>query len=80
MHVVAEHELLDQEACHDRLPCAWVVGKQETQGAAGEHLAVHRADLVGERFDLARGDRDHRIEETRTLDPLCLGGELEVVG
>ena len=48
------HQLLDVEAGHDRLAGARVVGEQEAQRLAGQHLAVHGLDLVRQRVDLAR--------------------------
>ena len=40
LHVSPDHEFLDEEACHDGLVGARVVGEQEAQRLAREHLAV----------------------------------------
>ena len=47
--VAADHELLDEQAGHDGLAGAGVVGEQEVQRLAGEHLLVDRRDLVRQR-------------------------------
>ena len=80
LDVVAQDQLLDVEPGHDRLAGAWVVGEQEPQRRARQQLAVDRAHLVGQRLDVRRRDRQHRVEQARELDPLALGDELEVGG
>ena len=80
LDVVAEDQLLDVEAGHDRLAGAGVVGEQEPQRRARQQLAVDRADLVRQRLDVAGRDREHRVEQAGQRDPLGLGDELEVGG
>ncbi len=67
--VTPQHQLLDVEPGHDRLPGTWVVGQQEPQRGAGQQLAVDRADLVRQRLQITGVDRDHRIELGRHPDP-----------
>ena len=77
-HVVAEKQLFDVQAGHDRLPGAGIVGKQEAQRGTRKQLAVHRTDLVRQRPYVAGGDGQHRVEQPGQRNPLGLGDELEV--
>ena len=77
--VAPDHQLLDVEPGHDRLAGARVVGEEEAQRLAGQHLAVDGLDLVRERVDLAGGEGEVRVEEVREVDPAGLGGEAEQV-
>ena len=77
LQVTAEHQLLDVEARHDRLPGAGVVGEQEPQRGPLDQLAVDGLDLVRERFEVGGVDREHRVEPAGHPDPERLGGELE---
>ena len=77
--ITADDELLDVEAGHDRLARTGIVGEQEPQGLAGEHLAVDGLDLVRKRFDFAGGQRQVRVEEVGEVDAAGLGGETELV-
>ena len=47
----ADEELADEQPGHDRLAGARVVGEQEAQRLAREHLLVDRGDLVRQRLD-----------------------------
>ena len=80
LDVVAQQQLLDVEAGHDRLAGAGVVGEQEPQRRARQQLAVDRADLVRQRLHVAGGDGQHRVEQAGQRDPLGLGDQLEVGG
>ena len=79
MGITAQHQLLHVEPGHDRLACSWVVREQESQRLARQHLAVDGLDLMRQRVDRARGDRDHRVEQIGEVDPAGLGGESEQV-
>jgi hypothetical protein len=59
--VAADDELADEEPGHDRLAGARVVGEQEAQRLAGQHLLVHRGDLVWEGLDLGGVDAEDRV-------------------
>ena len=78
LHVVAQKQLFDVEAGHDRLAGTGVVGEQEAQRGAGQQLAVHRADLVRQRPHVAGRHGEHRVEQAGQGDALGLGDELEV--
>src|SRR5215203_1257649 len=78
MDIIAEDQLLDVEAGHDRLAGAGVVCEQEPQRGTWQQIAVNRPDLVRQRLDVARRHGEHRVEETGELDPLGLGSELEL--
>ena len=77
--IAPDDQLFDVEARHDRLARAGVVGEQEPQGLAGEHFAVDGFDLVGERVDLAGGERQVGVEEMGQMDAAGFGGQPEEV-
>ena len=71
--IAAGDQLLDQQARHDRLARARVVGEEETQRLPRQHRLVDCGDLVRQRFEIGRVDRQHGIEEMRHPDALRLG-------
>ena len=73
LEVAADQQLLDQQGRHDGLAGAGIVGEQEAQGLARQHLAVDRGDLVGQRLDQGGGERQVRIEKIGQPDALSLG-------
>ena len=75
--VAAHHQLLDQQAGHDGLAGAGVVGEQEVQRLAGEHLLVDRRDLVRKRHHVGGADREQRVKEVGELDASRLAPEAE---
>ena len=77
LQVAASDQFLDQQAGHDGLAGAGVVGQQETQRLPRQHGLVHGRDLVGQRIDHRRVHRQHRIEEVRQSDALRLGDQAE---
>ena len=70
--VAAEHQLADQQARHDRLAGAGIVGEEEPQRLLLEEPVVDRVDLVGVRLDVRGVDRCERIREVRPLHPTGL--------
>jgi hypothetical protein len=78
LHVVAQDQLLDVQAGHDRLAGAGVVGQQEAQRGPWQQLAVDCADLMGKRLDVAGRHGQHRVEQAGQADPLGLRDQLEV--
>jgi hypothetical protein len=58
--VTADQQLLDQKRRHDSLASTGIVGKQEAQRLAREHLAVDCGDLMRQRLDQRRGQRQVR--------------------
>ena len=77
LQVAARNQLLDEQARHDRLAGAGIVGQQEAQRLARKHGLVYRGDLVRQRIDHRGVDRQHRIEEVRQLDAHRLGDQAE---
>ena len=77
LEVAAGDQLLDEQARHDRLAGARVVGEQEAQRLARQHRLVDGRDLVRQRLDDRGVDRQHRVEEVRQPDALRLGDEPE---
>ena len=51
--VASSHQLLDEEPGHDRLAGARIVGEEEAERLALQHLLVDGDDLVRERIDEA---------------------------
>lgn len=69
LQIAAGKQFLDEEAGHDRLTRAGVVGEQETQRLTREHLAVDRRDLMRVRIDERGVNGEMRIEEMRQVNP-----------
>ena len=72
LEVAPDDQFLDEEPGHDGLAGARIVGEEEPHRLTREHLLVHRADLVGERIDRGRRDRDVRVEEPGEVNPVGL--------
>ena len=70
-------QLLDEQPGHDRLARAGVVGQQEAQRLARQHLAVDGGDLVRQRLDERGVDGEERVEEVGQADALRLGDQPE---
>ncbi len=79
LEIASRHQLLDEEAGHDRLAGAGVVGQQEAQRLAGQHLLVDGHDLVRQRLDEAGVDGQERVEEVGEADAVGLADEAEEV-
>ena len=75
LEVAADQQLLDQQPGHDRLAGAGIVGEQEAQRLARQHLAVDRRDLVRQRLDLRGADGQIGVEQVREADAVGLGRE-----
>ena len=68
LQVAARHQLLDQEAGHDGLAGAGIIGQQKAQRLARQHLAIDGGDLVRQRLDQRRVDRQVGIEKVGKPD------------
>jgi hypothetical protein len=79
LEVAADDQLLDVEPRHDGLAGTGVVGQQEAQRLAGQHLAVDRGDLVGQGLDQGGRESEEGVEEVGKVDALGLVGEAEQV-
>ncbi len=79
VHIATDDQFFDEQPGHDRLACAGVVGQQEAQRLAGQHLAVHSRDLVGQRLNKRGVDGQHRVEEMRKADAVRLSRQPEEV-
>ena len=77
LQVPSGHQLLDQQAGHDRLARPRIIGEQETQRLPLEHLVVDGRDLVGQRIHQRSVDGEERIEQVGELDAVGLGHETE---
>jgi hypothetical protein len=51
LKVTADDQLLDEEASHDSFAGARIIGQQEPQRLAWQHLAVDGSDLVRQRIN-----------------------------
>ena len=77
LEVAAGDQLLDEEAGHDGLAGARIVGEEEAQGRAGQHGLVDGGDLVGKGLDVGGVDGQQGVEEVGEADALGLGDEAE---
>ncbi len=77
--VAPDQQLLDQKRRHDGLAGAGIVGEQEAQRLARQHLAVDRGDLVRQRLDQRGRQRQVGIEQIGEPDALRLGCQPEQV-
>ena len=73
LEIAADQQLLDQQPGHDRLAGAGIVGQQEAQRLARQHLAIDGRDLVRQRLDLRRADREIGVEKMGEADAVGLG-------
>ena len=77
LQVAAGDQLLDQQPRHDGLARAGVVGEQEAQRLTRQHRVVDAGDLVRQRVDHRRVDRQQRVEQVREADALRFGHQPE---
>ena len=77
LQVAAGDQLLDEQAGHDGLAGAGVVGQQEAQRLARQHALVDGRDLVRQRLDHRGVDGQHWIEQVCQADALGLGNQSE---
>ena len=66
--IAAGDQLLHQQPGHDRLAGAGIVGEEEAKRLPRQHLAIDRRNLVRQRIDQTRVDRQIRVEIMRQLD------------
>ena len=72
VEIATDHELLDEKTSHDRLAGARVIGEEEAQRLAGEHLLVDGRDLVRKRIHERSVNGEERIEQVGEVDPVGL--------
>ena len=77
LQVPARDQLLDQKPRHDGLAGAWVVGEEEAQRLTRQHRLVDGGDLMRQRVDDRRVNRQQRVEQVREADALGFGHEPE---
>ncbi len=75
LQVAAGDEFLNEQAGHDGLACAGIVGEQEAERLARQHALVDGGDLVREGLDHRGVNGEDGIEEMREMDALCLRDE-----
>ena len=75
LQIAARDQLLDQQAGHDRLAGAGVIGQQEAQRLARQHGLVHSSDLVRQGVHQGGVDGQNRIEEVGQADAVGLGDQ-----
>jgi hypothetical protein len=80
VHVAPKHQFFDEEPRHDGLSGSRVVRQQVAEGLAGQHLPVHRRDLVRERLQERGVHGQVRIEEVGEAETLGLGGQAKPSG
>ena len=77
LQVAAGDQLLDEQAGHDGLAGAGIVGEQEAQRLARQHGLVDGRDLVRQRIDQRGVDGQHRVEQVGEADAVRLGDQAE---
>ena len=77
LQVAAGDQLLHQQAGHDGLAGARVVGEQEPQGLPGQHRLVDGGDLVRQRVHDGRVHRQDRVEQMGQANAVRLGDQPE---
>ncbi len=77
VQVAADQQFLNEEAGHNGLAGAGVVGQQEAQWLARQHLAIDRGDLVWQRLNEGGMYSQQRIEEISQVDAVGLGNQSE---
>jgi hypothetical protein len=77
LEVTADQQFLNQQPGHDGLASAGVVGKQESERLARQHLAVNGCDLVRERIYKGGVDGKKRVKQVGEIDPLRFGDKPE---
>ena len=77
---LAELQLLDEQAGHDRLAGAGVVGEQEAQPRLRQHLLVDGLDLVRQRADARQADGELAVVGVGQPDAGRLDEEAQALG
>jgi hypothetical protein len=77
LQIPAGDKLLDEQAGHDGLSGAGVVGKEKSQRLAIQHLAIYGRDLMGERLNERGVDGENRIEQVREAYSVGFGDQTE---
>ncbi|KGJ64302.1 hypothetical protein BJA5080_06102 [Bradyrhizobium diazoefficiens SEMIA 5080] len=73
IEIPADHQLLNEEAGHDRLAGTRIVGEQKPKRLARQHLAINSRDLMRQSLDLRGADRKVGIEEMSETDTIGFG-------
>ena len=79
LQVTSDQKFLDEQSRHDGLACSWIVGEQEAQRLAGQHLFIDGSDLVRQGFDTRSVDREIGIEEVSKPDAVCFRNQPQQV-
>ena len=77
LEVAAELQLANEEAGHDGLARARIVGQNEAKWLPRQKRFVHRRHLVRKRLHVRPVHRHHRIEEMGELNSQRFGRELD---
>ena len=79
LKIAARDQLLHEQARHDRFAGAGIIREQEPQWLTRQHRLVNGSDLMRQRLDDRRMNRQHRIEKMREANAMRLGDEPEQV-
>lgn len=77
LEVSASDQLLDEQTGHDCFARSRIVGEEESQRLLRQHGFVDRRDLVRQRVHERCMHGEHRIEQMRQVDTVCLGDKAE---
>ena len=71
LHEASDLQLLEEQARHDRLPRAGVVGEEEANARQAHEVVVNRLELVRQRVDA--GDREGKVWVVFVSEPEARG-------
>ena len=77
MKIAPDHELLDVKTGHDRLSSPRIIGKEEAQRLAAQHLFVDGRYLVRKGVHERGMDGEERVEQIGEVDAVGLGDQPE---
>ena len=78
LQVTTDHQFLDIQPGHDGLSAAGVIGQQETQRLAGQHLLIDRGDLMRQRDHIGCVYCQEGVEVVSLANALGFHGQPEV--
>ena len=76
----ADLQLLEQQARHDRLAGAGIVGQQEADARQFQEVVVDRLQLVRQRIDAGDREREERVVLVGQAEPVGFDAEAEQAG
>jgi hypothetical protein len=75
--ISSRNQFLDEKPGHDRLSSPRIVGEEESQRLALQHVAVHGSDLMRQRVDDRRVNCQYWVKEMGETNALRFGYQPE---